>query len=126
MLRGEPVTIDAWLRRTSARGWGPWTEAVLALGAVSGGEARWQVADPTAVGLAATHGPVDEAFGAETEIYVRPVRFRTERFWRAGGDIVVVDADGPRIEVAVPPGLADAVAERLVELRPGTTDPRPS
>ena len=117
MLRGEPVTIDAWLRRTSARGWGPWTEAGLALGAVGGGEARWKVADPTAVGLAATHGPVDEAFGAGTDIYVRAVRFRTERFWRAGGDIVVVASEGSRLGLALPPGLADPVAERLVELR---------
>ena len=111
------MTVDGRLRRTSARGWGPWTEATLVLGAAPDGEARWQVADPAAVGLVSTHGPVDEAFGAGTDIYVRAVRFRTERFWRAGGDIVVVASEGSRLELALPPGLADPVAERLVELR---------
>ena len=40
LLRGEAVTILCPLRRTSARGWGPWTDAEVVLVLDSYGQAR--------------------------------------------------------------------------------------
>ena len=48
---GEPVELAARIRRTTTRGWGPWTDGALLLAARTGGKSRWRVADPTAIGL---------------------------------------------------------------------------
>ena len=51
LVRGEAVDVDCRLRRTSARGWGPWTPGVVDLGPLPDGVATWHVDDPIAVGL---------------------------------------------------------------------------
>lgn len=107
------------LRRTSARGWGAWTPATVRLPAVGAGTPTWEVDDPVAVGYAATNDGVALPFGAVADVYLRAVRFRTEAFWGMENDIVVVVAEDGTIEVAVPPGDAEALAERLQAL----TDP---
>ena len=62
VVRGEHVQLDLLLRRTSARGWGPWTDAVLILGPLPDSPVSWHVADPVAVGLPVTRGPVSADF----------------------------------------------------------------
>lgn len=116
LSRGGPVRVPCRLRRTSARGWGPWTEAVLDLGALPDGEARWRTDDPVAVGFASTNEVVDLPFEEVSDLYLRSVRFRTEAFWGMDADIIVVAAERATIEVAVPPGDAEAVATRLADL----------
>lgn len=113
---GGPVTVPCRLRRTSARGWGAWTEATLSLGAVPGGEARWATDDAIAVGFASTNEHIDLPFEEVTDVYLRAVRFRTEAFWGMEADIVVVASDRGTIEVAVPPTQAEALASRLEDL----------
>jgi hypothetical protein len=113
---GGPVTVPCRLRRTSARGWGAWTEATLELGAVPGGEARWATDDAIAVGFASTNERIDLPFEEVTDVYRRAVRFRTEAFWGMDADIVVVASDRGTIEVAVPPAEVEAVAARLAGL----------
>ena len=104
------------LRRTSARGWGPWTEAVVTLGAVPDGEARWSTDDAVAVGFSSTNRNVDLPFEEVSDVYLRSVRFRTEAFWGMENDIIVVASERGTVEVAVTPGDAEAVASRLAEL----------
>lgn len=116
LSRGGPVVVGCRLRRTSARGWGPWTEAHLHLGALPAGGASWSTDDAIAVGFASTNQRVELPFADVTDVYLRPVRFKTETFWGRDGDIIVVPAERATIEVAVPPGDAEAVAARLVEL----------
>ena len=116
LSRGGPVRVPCRLRRTSARGWGPWTEGEVVLGALPDGEARWRTADPVAVGFASTNEGVDLPFEEVSDVYLRSVRFRTEAFWGMENDIVVVPSERGTIEVAVRPGDAEAVAARLVEL----------
>jgi hypothetical protein len=86
---------------------------------VGAGIPTWEVDDPIAVGYAATNDRVALPFGAVTDVYLRAVRFRTEAFWGMENDIVVVVAEEGTIEVAVAPGDAEALAERLQAL----TDP---
>jgi len=116
LSRGGPVRVPCRLRRTSARGWGPWTEGVVVLGAVPDGEARWTTDDPVAVGFASTNTHVDLPFEEVSDVYLRSVRFRTEAFWGMENDIIVVASERGTVEVAVPPGDAEAVASRVAEL----------
>ena len=116
LSQGGPVRVSCRLRRTSARGWGPRTEATLALGAVPDGEARWLTDDAVAVGFSSTNPTVDLPFEEVSDVYLRAVRFRTEAFWGMENDIVVVASERGTIEAAVPPGDAEALAARLAEL----------
>lgn len=110
------MTLDARLRRTSARGWGPWTEATLELGPLPDGAAVWRADDPVAVGLPTTHGPVVAHLTDIDEVYLRSVRFRTEAFWGMEADIVVCAAEPFTTELAVPAELAVPLADRLQAL----------
>lgn len=116
LSQGGPVRVPCRLRRTSARGWGPWTEATLQLGAVPDGEARWLTDDAVAVGFSSTNPSVNLPFEEVSDVYLRTVRFRTEAFWGMENDIVVVASERGTVEVAVTPGDAEALAARLVEL----------
>lgn len=123
---GGAVSLDCQLRRTSPRGWGPWTPGHLELGAVGGeagaGVAVWGVTDPLAVGLPALHGPVRASFAPGAQLWVRPVRFATETFWGRDSRIVVVEDDRHTAELAFEPVLVDEVARRLsllLEAGPG-------
>ena len=116
LLDGEPVAVSGRLRRTSARGWGAWTDTVVSLGPPPDGPARWRVDDPIAVGLPSTHGPVSATFIEIGEVYVRPVRFRTEAFWGMDADIVVLTSERGTTELAFPQDLTAPVAARLREL----------
>jgi len=116
LSQGGPVRVPCRLRRTSARGPGPWTEAALQLGAVPDGEARWLTDDAVAVGFSSTNPTVDLPFEEVSDVYLRTVRFRTEAFWGMENDIVVVASERGTIEVAVTPGDAEALAARLAEL----------
>jgi len=118
LSRGDAVALPCRLRRTSARGWGPWTSAELVLGALPDGGARWRAPDPIAVGFPATRGPVDLPFTDVVEVAVRPVRFQTEAFHGMAAEIVVVVADPSTIELALPPGESALALDRLVELLP--------
>ncbi len=115
LARGVAAGVPCRLRRTSARGWGAWTKAVLTLGVPPHGLARWSTDDPVAVGFASTNEVVDLPFEEVSDVYLRAVRFRTEAFWGMDGDIVVVASERGTIEVAVPSG-AELVATRLAEL----------
>lgn len=116
LVRGEAVEIDCQLRRTSARGWGPWTPGEVVLGALPDGVATWHVDDPVAVGLASVHGPVDARFADVEHVWLRPVRFQTEAFWGMDAQIVVLEGERSTVEVAVEPDLVDPLAERLGDL----------
>ena len=107
------MEVACKLRRTSARGWGPWTDGVVHLGPPPNGRAEWHVDDPVAVGFSSTAGPVDQRFDEVTDVYLRSVRFRTEAFWGMEADIVVVASDRGTIELAVRPPDSDALASRL-------------
>ena len=101
------------MRRTSARGWGPWTEVVLTLGAAPDGPVNWHADDPVAVGLPATRGPVDATFTAIDDVWLRPVRFRTEAFWGLHGEILVLAAERTTTELALPAALTGPFVERV-------------
>ena len=116
LSQGGPVRVPCRLRRTSARGWGPWTQGQISLGAIPDGAARWSTDDAVAVGFASTNPGVDLPFEEVSDVYLRSVRFRTEAFWGMENDIVVVASERGTIEVAVTPGDAEAVASRLAEL----------
>ena len=116
LSRGGPVGVPCRLRRTSARGWGPWTKGIVVLGALPDGGARWATDDAVSVGFASTNDRVDLPFEEVTDVFLRAVRFRTEAFWGMDADIVVVPSERGTIEVAVPPGDAEPVAARLAEL----------
>ena len=68
------------------------------------------------MGLPSTHGPVSATFIEIGDVYVRPVRFRTEAFWGMEADIVVLTSERGTTELAVPQDLTDLVATRLREL----------
>lgn len=116
LLAGEAVALDGHLRRTSARGWGAWTPARLSLGALPDGPARWYVDDPVAVGLPSGHGPVSATFVEIGELWLRPVRFRTEAFFGMDADIVVLGSERGTTELALPVDEAPLVAARLESL----------
>ena len=116
LLRGEAVALPCRLRRTSARGWGPWTPGLLVLGALPDGIARWRVEDPIAVGFPITRGAIDLAFSEVSDVYLRSIRFQTEAFYGKDGDIVVVASDRGTIEVALPTEDTEPAYDRLDEL----------
>lgn len=101
------------LRRTSARGWGAWTDATLAFGPSPHGAVRWHVDDPVAVGLPSTRGPVTVTFTDIDEVRSRAVRFRTEAFFGMDADIVVLVSERATVELALPVDLTDPVVDRL-------------
>lgn len=115
LRRGERVALDGRMRRTSARGWGPWTDVVLTLGAVPDGPVDWHADDPVAVGLPSTRGPVDATFTEIDDVWLRPVRFRSEAFWGMDGEIVVLTAERATTELAVPGMVTRLVFERVRE-----------
>lgn len=115
LLRGAEVVLEGRLRRTSARGWGPWTDVVLSLGSAPDGPVSWHADDPVAVGLPATRGPVDATFTDIDDVWPRPVRFRTEAFWGMDGEIVVVTAEGATTELALPGPVTAPFVERVRE-----------
>jgi hypothetical protein len=116
LARREPLEVPVKLRRTSARGWGGWTDAVVHLGAPPAGGARWSTADAIAVGFASTNERIDLPFEEVTDVVLRSVRFRTEAFWGMDNAIVVVASDRGTVELALPPGDAEPLAARLAEL----------
>jgi hypothetical protein len=116
LLRGAPIQVPCTLRRTSARGWGPWTPGVIDVGGLPDGEVRWLVRDPISVGFPITRGEVDEPFTDTTEVWLRPVRFQTEAFHGKDAEIVVVVSDWATIEIAVPKDDSGPLAERLDDL----------
>ncbi len=113
---GVATVVEGRLRRTSARGWGPWTPVRITLGTLPDGAAVWHVEDPVAVGVPAVHGAVHASFASGATIWLRPVRFQTEGFWGTDAQIVVVEDDRSTIELALEPPLDQAVAERLTAL----------
>lgn len=115
LVRGEHVEVDCQLRRTSARGWGPWTDAIVVVGPLPAGAISWHVEDPISVGLPSTNGPVDADFVDIDEVDLRPVRFRTEAFWGLDGAIVVVRHERATTELALPPALVHPLLDRLTE-----------
>ncbi|MBP7630634.1 MAG: hypothetical protein KA758_09310 [Acidimicrobiales bacterium] len=116
VVAGGAVTVACRLRRTSPRGWGPWTPGRLELGPVPDGGAVWHVDDPIAVGLPAVHGPVDASFPPGADVWLRPVRFQTEGFWGMDAQIVVVEDERATIELAIEPPIPEDVAARLAAL----------
>ena len=116
LARGGELSVPCRLRRTSARGWGAWTEAVVVVGSLPDGGARWSTDDAVAVGFASTNERIDLPFEEVTDVVLRAVRFRTEAFWGMDNDIVVVASDRGTIELALPPGDAEPLASRLAEL----------
>jgi hypothetical protein len=110
------------LRRTSARGWGPWTPGAIWLPAPGLDVPTWSADDAVAVGFASTNERVVLPFEAVSDVYLRQVRFRTEAFWGMDNDIVVVVAEPATMEVAVAPGDAEAVAARLGALTQPAVD----
>lgn len=113
LVRGEHVEVDGQLRRTSARGWGPWTDAIIVVGPLPNGAVSWHVEDPVAVGRPAKTGPVDADFFEVTDVDLRPVRFQTEAFWGLDGDIIVIHEDRATTELALPDGFLHPLAGRL-------------
>lgn len=105
--------MAAKLRRTSARGWGAWTDATLAFGPAPDGDVRWHVDDPIAVGLPATRGPVTVTLVEIDEVWRRAPRFRTEAFHGMEADIVVLTSERGTVELALAGELTGPVVERL-------------
>lgn len=105
--------MDVRIRRTSARGWGPWTDGIVILGPLPGSPVSWHVEDPVAVGLPVTRGPVSADFEAVDRVVARPVRFRTEAFWGLDAEIVVLNSERATTELAVAPELTGPIVDRL-------------
>lgn len=113
LIRGEHVELDCRFRRTSARGWGPWTDAIVIVGAAPDGAASWHVDDPVTVGRPSTDGPIDADFVEVTTVEFRPVRFQTEAFWGLSGDIIVIQEERATTELALPAPLLHPLGDRL-------------
>ncbi len=109
------MALGCRLRRTSARGWGAWTDAVVTVGAGPEGRVAWHADDPIAVGLPSTRGPVDATFTEIDDVWARAVRFRTEAFWGMDAEIVVLTAERATTELALPPELSGPAIDRLRE-----------
>ena len=116
LIRGDEVEVSCQLRRTSARGWGPWTEARVVAGSLVDGNATWHVDDPIAVGAPSVSGPVATRFTGFDEVWLRPVRFRTEAFWGMDAEIIVLKGERKTIELACDPTFSDHLADRLRDL----------
>ena len=110
---GEPVELAARIRRTTTRGWGPWTDGALLLAARAGGKSRWWVADPTAIGLTADQDSDARDFDDVERVTLRDVRFREEAFYGQGGSIIVVSANRSTMEIALPPSQTGEALVRL-------------
>jgi len=110
---GEPVDLAARIRRTTTRGWGPWTDGELLLAGRTGGKSRWRVADPTAIGLTADQASDAREFDDIERVTLRDVRFREEAFYGQGGSIIVVSAGRSTMEIALPPAQTGEVLVRL-------------
>lgn len=113
LLRGEAVDAPCLLRRTSARGWGPWTDAVIGVPEMGEANISWHVDDPVAVGLPVLRGPVDEYFTEVEHLGLRAVRFKSEAFWGMEAEIVVLTEERVSTELAFPVPVTDAVIQRL-------------
>lgn len=113
LLRGEAVDVPGRLRRTSARGWGPWTDAIIRVPEVGGTEISWHVDDPVAVGLPVLRGPVDEYFTELEHVGLRAVRFKSEAFWGIDAEIVVLTAERVTTELAFPVPVTEPVIQRF-------------
>lgn len=113
LLRGEAIEVPCLLRRTSARGWGPWTDAIVAVPDATGSDVSWHVEDPVAVGLPVLRGPVDEYFTEVEHVGLRPVRFKSEAFWGMEAHIVVLTAERVTTELALPVPVTEPMAQRL-------------
>ena len=113
LLRGAAVSVVVRFRRTSARGWGPWTDVTLRLGPLPDGKVRWRSEDPIAVGLPSTYGPVEEALVDIDDAWARDVRFRSEAFWGMDGEILVLRSEWGTTEMALPPALSGPLLDRL-------------
>ncbi|MCB0976261.1 MAG: hypothetical protein KDB02_02270 [Acidimicrobiales bacterium] len=113
LVGGEHVELDVQLRRTSARGWGPWTDGIVILGPMPASPVSWHVEDPVAVGLSSTRGPVSADFEAIDRVVARPVRFRTEAFWGLDAEIIVLHSERATTEIAMPPELTGPAIDRL-------------
>ncbi|QXC60983.1 hypothetical protein KSP35_22155 [Aquihabitans sp. G128] len=109
------VELDVQLRRTSARGWGPWTPATITLGSLPDGVVNWHAEDPVAVGLPAIRGPITATFTEIDDVWLRPVRFRTEAFWGMDAEIVVLRSERATSELALAPDLTGPLLDRLAE-----------
>lgn len=96
---GEPVAVPCRMRRTSARGWGPWTDAVVELGPRGSGQVTWEASDPTAVGLVASRAK-SQALREVVDVKRRPVRFREEAFYGMEAEIILVNADRHTLELS--------------------------
>ena len=79
------------------------------------GVVNWHADDPIAVGLPSVRGPVDATFSEIDDVWLRPVRFRTEAFWGMDADIVVLQAERATTELALGPDLTGPLVERLRE-----------
>ncbi|MCU1452390.1 MAG: hypothetical protein JWN46_536 [Acidimicrobiales bacterium] len=112
----EPVVVPCRLRRTTTRGWGPWTTGTLLLGEAASGAAEWQVEDPAAVGLTWAKARRPSPFVDVAGVELRRVRFREEAFHGMDAQIIVVTADRSTTEVALPPDETDPVYDRLAAL----------
>lgn len=116
LAAGEPVQLPARIRRTTTRGWGPWTDGVVHL-ARAGDKCRWEVENPSALGLPVEHTADVWEFGDVEHVALRDVRFRQEAFYGShSGSIIVLTADRSTMEIALPPG---EIGEALVRLAAG-------
>jgi hypothetical protein len=115
--------VPCRLRRTSARGWGPWTEGVLLLAARGEYRAEWRAADALAVGLTPSRATEPFRVADVVGLEVRTARFREEAFHGAGTEIVVVTAERSVTEFCVPPEELEEVFERLEAVADHPPDP---
>ena len=120
LAAGQEVEVPCRLRRTSARGWGPWTDGVLLLAQRGDHRAEWRVTDGLAVGL--TPSKAGQAFPVAdvVNVAIRTARFREEAFHGPGTEILVVTADRSVTEFCVP---AEEVAEVFHRLDAVAGDP---
>ncbi len=101
------------LRRTSARGWGPWTDGELLLAARGEHRAEWTATDALAVGLTPSRATKAFRVADVVTVVVRPARFREEAFHGPDTDIVVVTSERSVTEFCVPPEEVDEIYDRL-------------
>lgn len=123
LAAGQEVEVPCRLRRTSARGWGPWTDAVLLLAERGDHRAQWLASDAMAVGL--TPSRADEPFPVAdvVGVSVRTSRFREEAFNGPDTRIVVLTSERSVTEFCVPPDEVDEVRDRLAALIPTPPEP---
>ncbi len=123
LAAGQEVEVPCRLRRTSARGWGPWTDGVLLLAARGEHRAEWTATDALAVGLMPSRVATPFKVADVVRVVVRPARFREEAFHGPDTDIVVVTEERSVTEFCVPLEEVDEVSNRLGAVAP---DPPPT